>query len=328
MSRGAALCALLLLLCAVAVLARDDDDKDDEPQKQLQPDASGALKFTAAQEQAVGIVVESPLRLMSAPLIEAYGTVLDPVALVSDAGHLDSTRALAAASAAEHARLERLYHDDAQASLKALQAAQVQAVEAEAQARAAGLSFAQQWGPLARVSVSERATLMEALSTGRALLLRADVPAGGAAGQLDKTALVDVDGSKVSARVLGALARVDAQAQTAGWLLELTRVPAGFGPGAHAQVQLRAATAAAGLLVPAAALVYAAEGTYVYRQTSERGAPALQYAAAPVRPLTRVGAAWLVEGLQPTDRVVVQGAGVLWSLQGISSFSAAEEEHD
>jgi hypothetical protein len=24
----------------------------------------------------------------------------------------------------------------------------------------------------------------------------------------------------------------------------------------------------------------------------------------------------------------VQGAGVLWSLQGISSFSAAEEEHD
>jgi hypothetical protein len=25
---------------------------------------------------------------------------------------------------------------------------------------------------------------------------------------------------------------------------------------------------------------------------------------------------------------VVRGAGVLWSLQGISSFSAAEEDHD
>jgi hypothetical protein len=41
-----------------------------------------------------------------------------------------------------------------------------------------------------------------------------------------------------------------------------------------------------------------------------------------------VGSAWLVEGLARTDAVVVQGAGVLWSLQGISSFSAAEEEHD
>jgi hypothetical protein len=36
----------------------------------------------------------------------------------------------------------------------------------------------------------------------------------------------------------------------------------------------------------------------------------------------------LVEGLARTDSVVVQGAGVLWSLQGVSSFSAAEEEHD
>jgi hypothetical protein len=328
MRPGTALCALLLLLGAVAVLARADDDKDEEAQKQVQPDASGALKLSAAQQQAVGIVVEQPLRLQSAPVIEAYGTVLDPVTLVSDAGHLESTRALASASTAEHERLARLYHDEAQASLKSLQAAQAQAVEADAQARAAELAFAQQWGPLAHASVSERGALLDALSTGRALLVRADVPAGSAGGALDREALVEVDGTSVSARVLGALPRVDAQAQTAGWLLELTRVPPGFGPGAHARVRLRAATAVAGLLVPAAALVYAAEGTYVYRQVSERGEAALQYAAAPVHPLTRVGAGWLVEGLKPTDQVVVQGAGVLWSLQGISSFSAAEEEHD
>jgi hypothetical protein len=47
-----------------------------------------------------------------------------------------------------------------------------------------------------------------------------------------------------------------------------------------------------------------------------------------VRLLTRVGNAWLVDGLKSTDTVVTQGAGVLWSLQGISSFSAAEEDHD
>jgi hypothetical protein len=36
----------------------------------------------------------------------------------------------------------------------------------------------------------------------------------------------------------------------------------------------------------------------------------------------------MIEGLTRTDQVVVEGAGVLWSLQGISTFSAAEQEHD
>jgi hypothetical protein len=80
-------------------------------------------------------------------------------------------------------------------------------------------------------------------------------------------------------------------------------------------------------LVPASALLYAAEGTYVYRQV-HAGEDTFAYTAVTVKPLARMGSAWLVEGLARTDAVVVQGAGVLWSLQGISSFSAAEEEHD
>ena len=44
--------------------------------------------------------------------------------------------------------------------------------------------------------------------------------------------------------------------------------------------------------------------------------------------LAAVGDSWLVSGLNASDAIVVQGAGVLWSLQGIGSFSAAEEEHD
>lgn len=55
---------------------------------------------------------------------------------------------------------------------------------------------------------------------------------------------------------------------------------------------------------------------------------AFHYESVAVKPLVRVGAAWLVQGLAHGDEVVVQGAGVLWSLQGIAGFSAAEEEHD
>jgi hypothetical protein len=323
--------ALLAVLPLIVVAAAPGGDDDDDKPRATAPEAagSGPVKLTASQQQAVGILIERPARLTAAPLIEAYGTVLDPVSLVTDAGHLESTRAQAAASAAERARLERLYHDDAQASLKSLQAAQAQATEAAAQARAAQLNFSMQWGPLAAWSDARRAALLDAVSDGRVLLVRADLPAHAAGGALAPEALVEVQGAAVSARVLGPLPRTDAQTQSNGWLLELARAPAGFGPGARAPVRLRAATAAGGLLVPAAALVYAAEGTYVYRQARGAGAAGeFSYSAVQVRPVTRVGAAWLVEGLDAADQVVVQGAGVLWSLQGIGSFSAAEEEHD
>ena len=74
------------------------------------PALGAALSLTSSQQQAVGIRVERPLPLRGAVPIEAYGTLLDPVALVTDLGRLESTRAAAAAADAEAARLERLYH--------------------------------------------------------------------------------------------------------------------------------------------------------------------------------------------------------------------------
>jgi multidrug efflux pump subunit AcrA (membrane-fusion protein) len=124
------------------------------------------------------------------------------------------------------------------------------------------------------------------------------------------------------------LPRADAQSHSAGWLLELEHAPEGLGPGARVLVRLQAAAPARGVLVPAAALLYAGEGTYVYRQVRAGAGDTFLYTAVTVRPLAALGSAWLVEGLARTDPVVVQGAGVLWSLQGIGSFSAAEEEHD
>ena len=322
MRAGFPLLAALLLVTAAATAADKDDEDEQAPQQR-----SGPLQLSASQQQAVGLRVEHPLRLKSAPSIEAYGTVLDPVALVSELGHVASTQAAAAASAADSARLERLYHADTQASLKQLQAAQAQSVETAAQARAAQLAFALQWGPLAGLSGAERDALLAALSKGQTQLLRADVPGRYAAGALDRQALILIDGVNVSAQVLGALPRTEPQSQSAGWLLQLQKAPPGFGPGARALVRLRAASAASGLLVPASALLYAAEGAFVYRQSGTAD-HAQQYAAVSVHPLTRIGDAWLVDGLSPRDNVVVQGAGVLWSLAGISSFSAAEEEHD
>lgn len=332
----------LMLLIAAAVggaAPQRPDEPDEQKDRQEQRDrqeqkeqnddenkAPAPLSLTPSQQQAVGIRIEHPLALSTAPAIEAYGTVLDPAILVTDLGRMESAQAAAAAAEAEAARLQRLYRDDAQASLKASQAAQAQAVEAQAQSRAAAISFALQWGPLASRSATERQALLGSLGNGQRLLLRAEVPGRRLASAVDARALVEVDGVNVAARVLGPLARTDAQSQSAGWLLLLENAPPGLGPGARALVRLRPASSARGLLVPATALVYAEEGAYVYRQLS--AGDSFRYAPAAVKPLARVGNAWLVEGLARTDQVVVQGAGVLWSLQGVASFSAAEEEHD
>jgi hypothetical protein len=300
----------------------EKDEKDEKADSDQAP-----LSLTVSQQQAVGIRIEQPLPLRSAPPIEAYGTVLDPAALVTELGRMESSQASAAAAAADAERTQRLYRDEAQASLKSWQASQAQSAEAAATARATAISFSLQWGPLASWSPEQRHALIEDLSKGRRLLLRADVPGRHLGGALDRRALVEVDGISVAAQVLGTLPRTEAQSQSAGWLLQLERVPPGFGPGARALVRLQTA-ALSGLLVPASALVYSEDGAYVYRQERVSGTDAFHYATVPVKPLTRVGSAWLVEGLNRADAIVVQGAGVLWSLQGISNFSAAEEEHD
>jgi len=288
---------------------------------------NGALSLTSSQREAVGIRVEHPLPLTAAVQIEAFGTLLDPVVLVSDLGRLESTRAAAAAAEADAARLERLYHTNEQASLKAWQASQAQSIEAGAQARAAAIGFGVQWGPLAAWSTERQRSLLEALASGREALLRADVPGRRIGAAVGEQALIEVDGTHLVARVLGPLPRTDAQSQSSGWLLELAHPPPGLGPGARVPVRLQSASGT-GLLVPASALLYAETGAYVYRQLAARDQEGFRYETVTVKPLARIGSAWLVEGVGRSDQVVVQGAGVLWSLQGISSFSAAEEEHD
>jgi hypothetical protein len=313
-----------LMLAATAGLADEDDD---QPKASLRPNSSGAYALTQSQQQAVGLRIDHPMQMASPQLIDAYGLVLDPVALVTDAGRMDSTQAATDAAAADVARLDGLYRNNADASLKALQASRSVAIEAAAQAQTAAVTFRLQWGPVAALSAASRRELIDALSAGRQLLVRADVPGYPLLSTVAPRAVLSVDGLSVAARVLGPLARTDAQSQGAGWLLLVERRPEGLGPGARTHVRLQAA-AADGMLVPAAALLYGEHGAYVYREVSGSGTDKAQFAAAPVKLLVRVGDGWLVEGLGRSDSIVVQGAGVLWSLEGISTFSAAEEEHD
>jgi hypothetical protein len=319
--------ALRLLVC-IALLpafALADTDDDDVPPVRA---PGAALALTSAQQEAVGVALSHPVKGAGPRQVDAYALVLDPVELVTDVGRLATSRSAARNAAADARRVEGLYKNGANASLKALQVAEAAEVESQAQAEAAAATFSLQWGPVAALPDRERDALIAALTSGRALLVRADVPGRHALGAMPAKALLNVDGIGVVARPMGAVPRTAPDLQSAAWLLEVDHPPSGLGPGARLRATLTGADVA-GLLIPTAALLYSEEGAYVYRQKGAKSREGkIEYAPASVKLLTPVGDAWLVSGLADADNIVVHGAGVLWSLQGLGSFSAAEEEHD
>ncbi|HZT04418.1 MAG TPA: hypothetical protein VFA39_19380 [Steroidobacteraceae bacterium] len=317
---------LLLPVCAALLLSAALYAQDEDDQKPAATESNRLPTLNAEQERAVGIVIATAPAAKPPQRIDAYGRVLDPSQLVADGGLLDSSRAAARAAAAESARLKRLYRGGAGASLKVLQAAEAAQIEAQVRVRQAQTEFLLRWGPLAQLGDAQRANLIEQLAAGRQLLLRADLPGRHSLGTMPKQALVDVDGIRVPARVLGPLPQAAAEMQSVGLLLQIPHPPVGLGPRAELPVMLEGSDRD-GRVVPDGALLYGEQGVYVYHALPNKTKDGdTQFAPLPVTLLQPVGDGWLVTGLHGDDRIVVHGAGVLWSLQGLGNVSAEDTD--
>ena len=308
-------CIVQVACCAVltfsaAALADDDDKTDDKP-----PSAAG-LALTIEQRHAAGIVIAHPLAAKIPEQIESLGLVLDPTALVADTGDLTAAAAAERSAQAEVTRLQGLYGQGAGASLKMLETAKTEEAKTAAQSRLTEARFAQHWGALESLPPAKRRKFLEAVERGRSLLLRADVPGRHSVGSLPDAARLNVDGVQVLGMILGVTRQAD-ETQSVGLLIGVENAPAGLGPGARVPVALMTAKRS-GLLVPRDAVLYDDEGAYVFKQinaTSDR--KQTHYARAKVTLLLGQGDRWLVDGVDDDDDIVVAGAGVLWSLEGV-----------
>ena len=291
--------------------------------------------LSGEQQRAAGIVVAHPIAAQAPERIEALGLVLDTTALISDLGDTTVADAAERAGSAELARLRALYAGGAGVSLKMLEAAQAEQAKAQAQAQAAASRFGLRWGPLAALPAEARQKAIQASTSGRSLLLRADLPGRHAFGAPPSKAMVDVDGIQVPGRVLGIL-RETTELQSVGLLIEVPGAPPGLGPGARVPVAVFAAERK-GLLLPRDALLYDENGAYVYKQLGKETegqktegqkteGQKTRYAAVKVRLLLPYGDGWLVEGVDDDDTVVVHGAGVLWSLQGVGVQQSPDDD--
>ena len=307
-ARHAPALACCAALC-ISLAAAGDGDKNSDPSPQ-----SAQPQLTGEQQRAVGIVVAHPLAAKAPERIEALGLVLDATALISDMGEASSAAAAEHSASAELARLHALHDGGAGVSLKMLEAAQAEQAKAQAQAQVAAAKFALRWSPLLALTAGARQKIIDASTSGRSLLVRADVPGRHIAGTPANRAVLEVDGIEVPGRVLGTL-RQTTELQSAGLLIEVPNAPLGLGPGARMPIALLTAERT-GLALPRDALLYDESGAYVYKQVTkgsdEKNA---RYEPVKVTLLLPYGEGWLVQGIDDDDNIVVHGAGVLWSLQ-------------
>jgi hypothetical protein len=289
------------------------------------PDSSGRSaqpSLNSEQQRAAGIAVAHPLAAKAPERIEALGLVLDATTLISDLGETAAAAVAEHSVSAELARLRALHEGGAGASVKMLEAAQADQARARAQAEVAAARFALRWGPLVALPIDARQRLIEASASGRSLLVRADLPGRHTLGARPSKAVLDVDGIQVPGRVLGIL-RETTELQSIGLLIEVPDAPQGLGPGARMQVAVLTAERN-GMLLPRDALLYDENGAYVYKQLAGKTqAEKARYAPVKVHLLLPYGDGWLVEGIDEDDNIVVHGAGVLWSLQGVGA-----QQHD
>jgi hypothetical protein len=88
-----------------------------------------------------------------------------------------------------------------------------------------------------------------------------------------------------------------------------------------------------GVVVPRDAVLYDEGGALVYKQLAKQAASTASAAPArytPVRVklIQAQGDGWIVDGIDDDDDIVVHGAGVLWSLQGIVGHAAGDNDDD
>jgi hypothetical protein len=318
-------CCAMLGVALIAASATASSATASSANAALDDNAQSGLN--AEQQRAAGIMVAHPVAAKTPERIEALGRVLDANVLISDMGESTAAAAAEQAASAELERLRALHAGGAAASLKMIEAAQSEQARARAQAQLAAARFTLHWGPLAALPSAERQQVIDASTSGRSLLVRADLPGRHSFGTGIRKAVLDVDGIQVPGRVLGLL-RETSELQSTALLIEVPSAPAGLGVGARLQLALLTGDRK-GLLLPRESLLFDETGAYVYKQlTKKTDAEKARYAVVRVNLVLPYGNGWMVEGVDDDDNIVVRGAGVLWSLQGVGARQHEDDDED
>lgn len=304
---------------------------------ELPPVTLDAKAISAGQ-----IRVAQLMRLTASPQISAYGLVLDPGALVTLAAHVVAARSATAAASAraalarsEDRRAVHLYRAQHNISQSELQSAQSTLAVAEADRAAAAAQFAQwrtrmlaDWGSKLSAAALSGSAPLPRLEKGAVQLVEVSLPLG--QGLPDPPAEVSAttpSGAGVQLRFVSRAPR--AAAGVAGesfFYLMASRAPAAI--GTPLSVALSASSGKSGVLVPRSAVVWHQGEPFCFREITPNS-----FAPVPIPGafVTKKGY-FVPEGagtlLHPGDRVVIDGAALLYSAATQSRAPTAGDAKD
>lgn len=276
---------------------------------------------------AAGEIRTAPVQhLDHAPPIAAYGIVLDPGPLAKLSAELAAGRSKVAAERArvtlarsEASRAATLYHAQHNISQAALQTAQSRLQVAEADQATAEAQLAElkariraDWGSKLATAVASSAAPLPQLDSGAESLVEVSLPLGQALATPPAMASAAApDGTQIALRLIGRAPRA-AEGVAGQSLFYLMDTQTSAPIGTPLAVALNVAEKA-GLLVPRSAVVWHNGRALAYRETTPGS-----FAPIPILTSFSTDHGYFVPqdvsaALHPGDRIVVNGAGLLFS---------------
>lgn len=257
-------------------------------------------------------VTTAPARAVTqSSVIAGFARVLDPIPLAQLDADIAAARPTAAASAAEAARSEALFAQDATVSRKVAQAAAMQAGGDSARLSLLLRRLGLEWGPaISRLSDARRGALVAALSSGRSALVRIDSANGvGQAGL--RTVQLDLgEMGSTTATILGPARAADPRLQSPGLIAQVSGPKATLlSTGLSVTAKLSGA-ARPSIFVPNAAILRVDGASWVYRRI---GAQAFARTRL-IGPVATAGGL-LAGGLRAGDPIVMNGAAALYAAE-------------
>ncbi|MEI6534546.1 MAG: hypothetical protein WCN98_04335 [Verrucomicrobiaceae bacterium] len=265
---------------------------------------------------ALGIEKEQPQKMELPARRRAFGSVLDPTALVALDGELAAAEAALVASQAESERTQALMATN-DTSKKSAEASKAQfladKVKVEGLVRGAQL----QWGSLFDRETTKRRALIDQLLSGSAALIRVDLMPGDALADLPKSARIIVMGREdapFNATELMPAMAADPKTQAQGFILRVDKPPFTLRPGMALSAWMELPEKPrAGFIVPRSAVLRHDGRTWVYAQ--EEGEKYIRKPITLDTPLDGNQGWFITEGggLSADDVIVVVGVSSLLS---------------
>ncbi len=339
---GVALVMAVILIRTFAQVRRDPPDQGEEEEKEKAikkpsrvsvQNGETVLTLDPETQSRVGITVASLEAITAREQITAPAVVLSAQDLVSVRNNyvaalarLEKARANVDIAQQESDRLKTLYHDNQNASQKALQSAQgtLRSDQADAQAAKQDLelqaaALRQSWGDMIAKWVVDDSPPLDRVFDQREFLVQVTLPAGAVSTAPETISLEILESSHTQARLISPFPRVDPRIQGMSFLYVMPN-RLGLAPGLSLMARLPVGRLMRGVLVPQGAIVWWQGNAWVYQQTAPGHFVRRQVSAE--MPLGT--GVFVSRGFSPGDRIVTRGAQALLSEESRSQIQAED----